>query len=148
VAKLLFENRVYGMWNLGHSAPRVLEGEAYYKHCRVAAYAERGHVLYAAFGRWEVVTPKSTERGHADHAKSGADRGWIGGNHRAQANLTEAMFDWLAGGEPLGNHLRRAIQQWNAVLGLYASTVWRRPVDLPFTPPGDLWERLGQALSQ
>jgi predicted dehydrogenase len=147
VAQLLFENGVYGMWNLGHSAPRVLDDEAYYKHCRVAAYTELGHVLYEEFGRWEIVSPDGVERGHADDSEYGGAQGWVAGNHRAQANLTEAMFDWLEGGAPVGTHLKRSLVQWNAVLGLYASTVWRRPVDLPFAPPEDLWVRLGQTLS-
>jgi predicted dehydrogenase len=148
VAQLLFGNGVYGMWNLGYSAPRVLDDPAYYKHCRVAAYAERGHVLYEEFGRWEIVSPEGVERGHADDCRYGGDQGWIAGNHRAQANLTEAMYDWMEdGGKPVGTNLKRALQQWNAVLGLYASTVSRRPVDLPFAPPEDLWEQLVRALA-
>ena len=147
VAQLLFRNGVYGMWNLGSSAPRVLDDPAYYKHCRVAAYAERGHVLYEEFGRWEIVSPEGVERGHADNCRYGPEQGWIAGNHRAQANLTEAMYDWLEDeGKAVSTNLKRSLQQWNAVLGLYASTVWRRPVDLPFEPPEDLWERLGRAL--
>jgi hypothetical protein len=147
VAQLLFANGVYGMWNLGYSAPRVLDDPAYYKHCRVVAYAERGHVLYEEFGRWEIVSPEGVERGHADNCHYGSDQGWIAGNHRAQANLTEAMFDWLEDRrKPVGTNLKRALHQWNAVLGLYASTVYRQPVDLPFEPEDDLWEQLVQAL--
>jgi predicted dehydrogenase len=147
VAQLLFGNGVYGTWTLGYSAPRVLDDPAYYKHCRVAAYAERGHVLYEEFGRWEIVSPQGIERGHADDCRYGPDRGWIAGNHRAQASLTEAMYDWLEDeDEPVGTNLKRALQQWNAVLGLYASTVWRRPVDLPLKPVDDLWKRLERAL--
>jgi predicted dehydrogenase len=142
VAKLTFANGVRGMWNLGRGAPRVLDDPAYYKHCRVAAYTELGHVLYEEFGRWEIVSPDGVQEGHAD------DRGWAEGNHLAQANLTNAMFDWLEDdGKPAGTHLKRALAQWNVVLGLYAGTVGRKPVDLPFDPPDDLWEQLGQALA-
>jgi len=95
----------------------------------------------------EIVPPKDVERGHADDCRYGTEQGWFAGNQRAQANLTEAMYDWLEDeGKAVSTNLKRSLQQWNAVLGLYASTVWRRPVDLPFEPPEDLWERLGRAL--
>jgi len=58
------------------------------------------------------------------------------------------MFDWLEDdGKPVGTNLKRSLEQWNAVLGLYASTVYREPIDVPFDPPDDLWEKLGQALA-
>jgi hypothetical protein len=47
----------------------------------------------------------------------------------------------------VGTNLKRSLEQWNAVLGLYASAAWRRPVELPFAPPEDLWEQLGRALA-
>jgi hypothetical protein len=50
-------------------------------------------------------------------------------------------------GKPVGTNLRRSLDQWNVVLGLYASTLWRKPVDIPFDPPDDLFEELGRALS-
>ncbi len=131
------------MWNLGHSAPRVLNDDAYYKHCRVAAYAERGHTLYEEFGRWEIVSPGGIESGQV------ADREvWLAGNHEAQGNLTSAMFDWFEDDKmPVGTNLKRSLAQWNVVLGLYASTLWRRPVDIPFEPPTDLFEQLERVLS-
>ncbi|MFN8491336.1 MAG: Gfo/Idh/MocA family oxidoreductase [Caldilineaceae bacterium] len=143
VAQLVFANGVYALWNLGYSAPRVLDDQAYWKHCRVAAYAERGHTLYEEFGQWEIVGPDGVEQGHV------ADMDvWTAGNHQAQANLTDAMFAWLADdAKPVGTNLKRALDQWNAVLGLYASTLWRKPVDLPFDPPDDLWAELTQILA-
>jgi hypothetical protein len=74
-------------------------------------------------------------------------RGWREGNHLAQAGLTNAMFDWLEDDtKPVGTNLQRSLQQWNVVLGLYASTVWRVPVELPFEPPEDLWAQLAAVL--
>ena len=141
-AQIVFANGARALWNLGQTAPRVVDDPVYYKHCRVAAYAEQGHVLYEEFGRWEIVSPDGVECGHVD------DRGWAEGNHLAQASLTEGMFDWIEDdGQPVGTYLGRALEQWNAILGLYASAVWRRPVDLPFEPPDDLWEQLKHALA-
>ena len=58
------------------------------------------------------------------------------------------MFDWLEDdGKPVGTNLKRSLEQWNVVLGLYASTVYREPIDVPFDPPDALWEKLGQALA-
>lgn len=73
---------------------------------------------------------------------------WTAGNHQAQANLTNAMLDWLDDdAKPVLTNLKRALDQWNVVLGLYASTIWRKPVELPFDPPDDLWEQLTRVLS-
>ena len=47
----------------------------------------------------------------------------------------------------MGTNLKRALAQWNVILGLYASAVEHRPVDLPFEPADDLWEALGESLS-
>jgi predicted dehydrogenase len=141
VAQLVFDNDVYGLWNLGETAPRVVDEPVYYKHCRIAAYAEKGHILYEEFGRWEIVSIQGIESGHADL------RGWRKGNHLAQAGLTSGMFDWLEDDtKPVGTNLLRSLQQWNVVLGLYASTIWRVPVELPFEPPEDLWSQLNAAL--
>jgi predicted dehydrogenase len=142
LAQVLFANGVRGLWHLGHTAPRVTESEAYYQHCRVAAYAERGRTLYEEFGRWEIVSPEGFEGGRiADQAD------WLARNHQAQANLTNAMFDWLEdGNRPPGTNLRRSLAQWNVILGLYASALWRRPVETPFDPPDDLFDRLDEAL--
>jgi predicted dehydrogenase len=143
VAQLVFANDVHGMWNLGHSAPKVLDDDAYYKHCRVAAYAEHGRALYEEFGRWELVSPGGSEAGAVADMEE-----WAEGNHAAQANLTNAMFDWIEHAEkPVGTNLKRALEQWNVVLGLYASTAYRRPIDIPFDPPDDLWDRLSESLA-
>ncbi len=143
VAQLLFANGVRGIWNLGHTAPRVLDDEAYYKHCRVAAYGESGRVLYEEFDRWEILSPD----GFRSDRVADLDA-WAEGNHIAQANLTTAMFDWLEDDQrPVGTNLQRSLQQWNAVLALYGSAVNHEPVDVPFDPPDDLWEQLRLALT-
>lgn len=143
VAQLVFADGVRGMWHLGYTAPRVVDDESYYKHCRVAAFAERGRTLYEEFGGWEIVSPDGVRSGQVADMEE-----WAEGNHRAQANFTNAMFDWLEDdGKLPGTNLKRSLEQWNVILGLYASALWRKPVDVPFDPPGDLFEKLGQALS-
>ena len=143
LAQVLFANGVYGLWNNGHTAPRVGDDTTTYQHCRVAAYAERGRTLYEEFGRWEIVSPDGVEGGRITDRET-----WTEGNHAAQANLTNAMFDWLEDdAKPAGTNLKLSLHQWNAALALYASAVYRKPIDLPFEPPDDLWQKLTEALA-
>jgi len=155
VAQLKFANGVYGLWDLGYTAPRVV-GKLHFldssavsnipvqcRHCRVAAYAERGRTLFEEFGRWEIVSPDGVEQGYVADMEE-----WAEGNHAAQANFTNAMFDWLEDDAKMpGTNLKRALDQWNVILGLYASTVYRKPIDIPFDPPDDLWENLNKVLA-
>lgn len=142
IAQLMFADGTVGMWNLGISAPRVLDDERYFVHCRVAAYAERGRTLYEEFGNWEIASPDGVESGRVKDMDD-----WEEGNHRAQANFTNAMFDWMEdNAKAPGTNLERALVQWNVIQGLYASALWRKPVDVPFDPPDDLFEKLAEAL--
>jgi len=144
-AQLTFEDDLPCVWTLGTEAPRVARdfGEPVsYSHCRVAVYCERGRVLYEEFGKAEIVSPEGTE---TQRVASMED--WAAGNDQAQANLTKGMLDWLEDdAKPVGTCLERALSQWNAILGLYASALWRRPVAVPFDPPDDLFGRLAEAL--
>jgi predicted dehydrogenase len=142
VARVVFEGGVEGLWTNGPVARRVFDDGTTWKHCRVAAWAERGRTLYEEFGRWEIEGPGLSESGSVD------PESWRELNHGTQAALTDAMFAWLDdSGRPAGTFLGRALAQWNAILGLYASALERRPVALPFDPPDDLFDRLVTALS-
>ena len=142
VGQVLFANGVYGMWNNGYTAPRAGDESTTWQHCRVAAYAERGHTLWEEFGKWEISALSGVEEGRTVDMDD-----WHAGNHAAQAALTNAMFDWLEDGDrPAATFLELGLHQWQVVLALYASALWRRPVDVPFDPPEDLFDQLGQAL--
>ena len=142
VAQIVFANGVWGMWNNGFTAPKIVDDSAEYKHCRVAAYAERGHTLWEEFGKWEIVSSDRVESGKVADVSE-----WEEGNHLAQAGLINAMFDWLEDdSKPAGTNLERALHQWNAVLGLYASALLRKPIDIPFDPPGDLFLKMAKVL--
>ena len=107
VAQLLFANGVYGLWNLGHTARRVVADKVVWMHCRVAAFAERGRTLYEEFGRWEIVSPDGIEKAAVADMEA-----WAEGNHAAQAAFTNAMFDWLEDdGKPPGTNLKRSLEQ-------------------------------------
>lgn len=108
---------------------------------RVAAYADRGRVLYEEFGRWETVGPLGEERGDF-----GGMDGWRANNLLAQAGFHRAMFGWLAGdktGSAPGTSLKQSLHEWAVVLALYQSALERRPIDMAdFDPPDDLVARV------
>ena len=143
-AQVTFANGVQGQWITGPAAPQAIADSTPWKHVRLAAYAEHGRTLYEEFGQWEIVSPAGRQAGQAD---AGDMTAWAEGNLAAQASMVNAMFDWLEDdARPAGTNLKLALHQWNVVLGLYASAVWRRPVDIPFDPPDDLFARLASSL--
>ena len=59
------------------------------------------------------------------------------------------MLRWVEDeDQPVETNLKRALHQWNAVLGLYASALYRRPIKIPFEPPVDLLLQLRTEISQ
>ena len=144
LAQVLFTNGVSAMWNNGSTSPKVGVADTNWQHVRIAAYGERGHVLWEEFGRWEIVTPTRFEHGCISDMKQ-----WEAGNHDAQARLTESMIAWINDEScPSGTNIDRGIHQWHVVLGVYASALWRRPVDIPFSAPDSLFSDLASALGQ
>jgi len=144
LAQITFDNGVLGVWNNGCTARRISQDEEDWKHLRIAGYAESGRVLFEEFGEWEIIScsvPNMKEAGRVDL------NSWEELNHDAQAKLVESMYDWLEDDAMVsGTNLARSLHQWNAVLALYASALWRKPIDLPFDPPDNLMQELKEAL--
>ena len=143
--QVLFENGVYGLWNTGFTAPRVVADDAIYKHCRIAAYTENGRVRFEEFGTWEITSPKMSK-----YPLFGTTpETWRANNDQAQAGLTDAMFNWIEDdARPVGTNLKRALHQFNAVLGIYASAISHKPIDIPFDPSSDLDSQLREVLER
>ena len=141
---LLFANGVRALWNTGTTAPLIGDPTTTYQHVRVAAYAERGRVLYEEFRDWEIVGPDGVERGHV-----GPREAWVAGNLRAQAALTDATLRWLEDAAAVpGTNLHQSLDEFRTVLALYASALQRRPIEMAsFEPDDDLFEQLTAALS-
>ena len=140
---VMFENGVYGVWNTGFTSPRVMDDDTVHKHCRVAAYGESGHVLFEEFSGWEIFSKEKVE-----NHRTSLDE-WRENNDLAQARLTEAMFDWIEDDTcPVETNLKLALHQFNAVLGIYASAISHKPIDIPFDPPTDLDSQLREVLSR
>jgi predicted dehydrogenase len=138
-AYLTFANGVRGLWTSGTTSPRCGDPSTTWQHVRVAAYAEKGRVLYEEFGRWEIDGPGGVERG--DY---GGMEGWARNNLLAQTAFHQAMFDWLLDDRKVpGTSLRQSLHEWAVVLALYHSALTRTPVDMAdFDPPDDLVERV------
>ncbi|MCL4562751.1 MAG: Gfo/Idh/MocA family oxidoreductase [Chloroflexi bacterium] len=142
-AQVLFANGVTGLWSTGYVSPQAVSDPTTWKHVRVEAYAERGRTLWEEFGRWEVVSPDGMQSGKMNDMDD-----WGNGNDAAQASMIEGMFDWLEDDRrPAGTNLKQSLHEWNVVQGLYASAVWRKPVEIPFDPPEDLFVQLSKALT-
>ncbi len=140
-AQVVFENGVFGVWSNGPTVQRVSDDPAIWKHLRVAAYAEQGRAVFEEMGKWEIISPQGVERGATTSSE------WAQNNDLAQAGLVNAMLDWLDDDrKPCGTQLQAALHQWNAILGLYASVLWHKPVDIPFNPPDDLFTHLHDVL--
>ena len=141
--QVLFENGVYGFWNTGFTSPRIMDDDAIYKHCRVAAYGESGYMRFEEFGGWEIFSKEKIE-----NYQTTPDE-WRENNDLAQARLTEAMFDWIEDDtRPVETNLKLALHQFNAILGIYASAISHKPIDIPFDPPTDLDSQLREVLSR
>jgi len=59
-----------------------------------------------------------------------------------QANLTNAVFDWIEDdGKVAPTNLATSLDEWAVILAGYRSTEEARPVEMPFDPPDDLLEQ-------
>jgi predicted dehydrogenase len=142
---LSYENGARALWNNGETAPRVGDPSTDWQHVRLAAYAEKGRILWEEFGRWEIVSPDGSKG-----APFGGVDAWAENNLRAQARFHEAMLDWLESDDKVpGTHLAQSLHEWKVVLALYASALERRPIALSeFEPPADLFAKLKEAVAK
>ena len=140
---LIFDNGVRAFWNTGPTAPRCGDPKTFWKHVRVAAYADRGRVNWEEFGRWEIVSPRGTKTGSFGGMKT-----WEKNNIISQVDFHRAMFDWLKNPRKApGTNLKDSLHEWKVVLALYTSVISRKPIEIEgFSPPEDLYERLAKAL--
>ncbi|HJP31374.1 MAG TPA: Gfo/Idh/MocA family oxidoreductase [Candidatus Latescibacteria bacterium] len=127
LAAIAFADGVTARLQCGPQAPRVGR-EGINTHKRIAIYGERGFVHWWMWG-WEMAIDGVLESGTHEYP----DQDILG-----QAAMTEAMFDWLEDDgavHPLC--LENSLRDFNVVLGIYASSLRREVVDLPFVPePG------------
>jgi len=129
---ITFANGVRAALQAGEGAPQFVEAPNW-GHKRIAVYGTHGFIHWRMHG-WERSLPNDVvEQGEQDYAAEDI----IG-----QANLTNAMFDWLEDDAQVApTNLATSLDEWLVILAGYLSTVEARPVDLPFDPPDDLLGR-------
>jgi len=121
----------------GANAPSVAEGVGGSRHKRISVYGTRGFVQWQ-MDAWERNTPDGYEHG----TKSYGAEDVLG-----QAGLTEAIFDWLDDeNRPHPTRLELALVQFNVILGIYASALEHKLVQLPYQPESNLLGRLKDTL--
>jgi predicted dehydrogenase len=133
-----FTNGVRAQMVSGPIAPTANDNPVIYHHKRIAAYGTRGWVHWTMTG-WELFS-------EVDGSASGK-HDYLEQDDRAQAALTDAAFEWAANETALHpTRLERNLQQFNVILGGYASALEGRPVDLPFDPPDGMLEAFKERL--
>ena len=144
VGYLKYQNGARALWTSGHISPKTGDPSTTYQHVRLAAYAEKGRVLWEEFGNWEIVSPDGNESGNF-----GGKDNWMESNLRAQAAFHNAMFEWIEDDDKIpGTNFHQSLHEWEVILALYASTLERKPIKLEeFDPSTDLLDDLKNVLT-
>jgi predicted dehydrogenase len=129
---ITFRNGVRAALQAGEGAPMFEEGPTW-AHKRIAVYGTHGF-LHWRMNAWEKSLPDGTvEQGKKVYAEEDV---------LGQANLTNALFDWLECDSQISpTNLSTSLDEWLVILAGYLSTVEARPVDLPFEPADDLLDQ-------
>lgn len=126
---ITFANGMRGALQAGVGAP-MFEAGPTWAHKRLAVYGTHGF-FHWRMNAWEKSLPDGTvEQGQKVYGEEDV---------QGQANLTNAMFDWIEDDKQVSpTNLRTSLDEWQVILAGYLSTVESRPVDFPFDPADDL----------
>ena len=139
VGHVLYENDLHASIAFGtEMVQKASDTPGIYDHKRVFVVGTKGFVHWR-FSSWE---------------RSTLDGGYEGGplNYReqdviAQANFTEAIFDWLDDENNVHpTHLKQSLVESNIILGMYQSGLTNEMIELPFEPPDGLMESFRKKL--
>ena len=134
VAQLNFPNGVRCLLACGRNAMFTSDDPTECMHKRIAVYGTKGFVHWQMMS-WERSTP---EAGHETGEKDYRERDVLG-----QAGMTDAMCDWLGDDSKVhANCLDTSLAETNTVLGLFASAIHGKPIELPYQPTESLLEGL------
>ncbi len=135
VGHVLYENGVHVSLAFGSEFGQIVSDDpGVYGHKRVFVVGTKGFVHWR-FSSWE----RSTLSG-------GYEGGTLNYGEQdvvAQANFTEAIFDWLDDETKVHpTHLKQSLVESNLILGMYYSGITNQIIDLPFEPPDGLLDNL------
>ena len=112
----------------------VSDDPGVYGHKRVFVVGTKGFVHWR-FNSWE----RSTH----DGGYEGGPLNYGEQDTVAQANFTEAIFDWLDDETNVHpTHLKQSLVESNLILGMYYSGITNKIIELPFEPPNGLMDSL------
>ena len=128
IGVIKFDNGVRAVLQCGENAPKVGTGTIN-THKRIAVYGTRGFIHWTMWS-WETSSDGKMKFGIHQYD----DEDILG-----QAALTEAMFDWMEDQNAVHLlNLDAALQDFNIILGIYASAIHHRVVALPVDPQANL----------
>ncbi|RKU36044.1 hypothetical protein C6496_14215 [Candidatus Poribacteria bacterium] len=139
IGHVLYENDLHASIAFGTKmAQKASDDQGIYGHKRVFVVGTKGFVHWR-FSSWE---------------RSTFDGGYEGGllnygeqDVMAQANFTEAIFDWLDNENSVHpTHLKQSLVESNIILGMYQSGLTNEIIDLPFEPPDGLFDAFQEKL--
>ena len=138
-AQVLYENGVHVSIAFGtEMAQKASDDPGIYGHKRVFVVGTKGFVHWR-FSSWERST--------LDGGYEGGPLNYGEQDVVAQANFTEAIFDWLEDENNVHpTHLKQSLVENNLILGLYHSGITNEIIDLPFEPPDGLMDSLREKL--
>ncbi len=116
----------------GGHAPRVMDDARDYRHKQVVVQGTTGYVRWTMH-RWEQYTHRGYESGAINYGLE---------DLRAQARVIQTALDWIDDGVVAPTSAVEALQDFEAVLGVYASSLVNHAVALPLDSGADLLPQL------
>ena len=138
-AQVLYENGVHVSIAFGTEFGQMASDDpGIYGHKRVFVVGTEGFVHWR-FSSWERLT--------LDGGYEGGPLNYGEQDVVAQANFTEAIFDWLENESKVHRtHLKQSLVENNLILGMYYSGITNEIIELPFEPPDGLMDVLREKL--
>ena len=139
VGHVLYENGLHVSLAFGTEFGQMVSDDpGIYGHKRVFVVGAKGFVHWR-FSSWERAT---LEGGYESGPLNYGEQDVV-----AQANFTEAVFDWLDDENKVHpTHLKQSLAEFNLILGMYYSGITNQIIELPFEPPDGLIDLLQEKL--
>ena len=139
IGHVLYENDLHVSLAFGtEMAQKASDDPGIYSHKRVFVAGTKGFVHWR-FSSWERTT--------LDAGYEGGPLNYGEQDVIAQANFTEAIFDWLDDENNVHpTHLKQSLVESNIILGMYYSGITNEIIELPFEPPNGLMDSFRKKL--
>ena len=139
IGHVLYDNGLHVSLAFGtEMAQMASDDPGIYSHKRVFVVGTTGFVHWR-FSSWERAT---LDGGYESGPLNYGEQDVV-----AQANFTEAIFDWLDDENNVHpTHLKQSLVESNIILGMYQSGLTNEIIELPFEPPDGLFDAFQEKL--